>query len=192
MGLSMNIFLNDVDDSLIPQWLDEYKKHGMICEIHPEFSFTDQVGFLPIKLRLENPVREEWANKDYMTGFEFYMDDFDLNKELLARSPKPPFLKALFGAKRDTSPFVSAEIDEQLAKYKKHIALVWGGGDSFALRMATVSAGILAKLCNGLCAYEDEVWYDNADAMETLVSDAVAYEGGLSRREIETNVFESW
>ena len=136
MSMQICTFVPEVDDAVIPAWLERLEKAGMPCEIHPDFSFADQRGFLPFKLRLTSPAHEEWADESYLTGFEFYMEDFDLAAEIDKRTEKPSGLKRFFGAKPIPVNFVSAEIDARLAGCTKVLIFVWGSADTFEMRLS--------------------------------------------------------
>lgn len=192
MSLTMHVFLNHVDDALVPKWLTEFERVGMTCEFHPDFSFENQTGFLPIKLKLKDPVHEDWKEKHYLTGFEFYLDDFDIQKERQARTPRPSFLQSLFRSTPKPATFISEERDTQLAKYSKMITLAWGSGDTFGLRMANVSAAILAKLTDGVCSFQFDEWYETAGSIEKLEQGASDYEAHLKPREFRTHEFDGW
>lgn len=194
MSLEMIVFANDVEDKLIPLWINEFEQLGMICELHPEFSFGGQTGFLPIKLKLLKPCHDDWIDKYFLTGFEFYLHDFDLSEELRARQPKQPFWNPFFGKGNTvTTPFISSEIDAQLEQYNKMISLIWGGSDPFELRIATTSAAILAKLTGGLCTYQYEEWYkDPEEAAKQFVIDADLYERSVNPSKQEAVEFKGW
>ncbi len=193
MSLVMNTFVSDIGDDVIPDWLKYFENAGMPCEIHPDFSFADQSGFLPFKLSLMSPAHEEWLGKSYLTGFEFFIDEFDLAKEIDRRTEKPSGLKRLFGAKPEPIDFISPEVDARLADCKRVMSFVWGASDTFEMRMATVSAAILAEITNGVCGFPayDE-WYENAGLVQKMADDARDYEASLKPREFRLEEFEAW
>ena len=165
----------------------------MPCEIHPDFSFADQRGFLPFKLRLTSPAHEEWADESYLTGFEFYMEDFDLAAEIDKRTEKPSGLKRFFGAKPIPVNFVSAEIDARLAGCTKVLIFVWGSADTFEMRMATVSSAALADITGGVCAMPDyDEWYENDGLVQKMANEATDYEASLRTRELRVTEFDTW
>ena len=190
----MIVFSSEVDDKLIPQWLNELERHGMECEFHPDFSFTDQTGYLPIKLKILNPCHDAWINKHFLTGFEFYLDDFNLDTELKARQPKQSFWKSIFArGEPAVTPFVSKDIDSKLEKYNTQMSFVWGSSDPFALRVATISAAILAKLTGGLCTYQFEEWYpDTPETVRQFLINADGFERSLNPSKQEATEFDGW
>ncbi len=88
MSLDLNVYVKQIDDSIISEWIDRMNQFDMECEIHPDFSFTDHSGFLPFKIQLKNPKNQELKDKEFISGFEFYKADFDLKKELESISQK--------------------------------------------------------------------------------------------------------
>jgi hypothetical protein len=57
--------------------ISELNKFEMTCEIYPGFSFSKHSGFLPFKFRLSNPKLDILKNKDLVSGFELYVEDFE-------------------------------------------------------------------------------------------------------------------
>ncbi len=82
MSMDINVFHNELDDSIIPIWLEKLCSLGMLCEVHPEFSFKDHGGFLPFKINIYSNTHPELMGKDFYTGFEFYYDDFDIQEHI--------------------------------------------------------------------------------------------------------------
>ncbi len=193
MSLEMNTFVKSIDDSIVPQWLSAFEVLGMKCEIHPEFSFADQTGFLPFKLSLSSPAHKEWEGKSFLTGFEFDISDFDLNMELEKLNPKPSALKKWFGKPEPYKRFANSSIDSKLANCRKIIHFVWGSADTFELRMASVSSAILAELTDGICAYPaDDEWYENVDLAEKMAAEAHDFESSLKPGELRVHEFDAW
>jgi len=44
MSMDINTYVTEIDDSVIPKWLSAFRPLGMICEIHPNFSFVTHTG----------------------------------------------------------------------------------------------------------------------------------------------------
>ena len=192
MSLEMLTFVPAVDDARVPAWLKRLGELGMDCEIHPDFSFASQTGFLPFKLRLHDSGHPELNDVDFLSGFEFCMTDFSLEDELRARAKESVQARGLF-RRRQAEPFASPEIDEQLRSCRKRLEFVWGVGDLFELRMATVSSAVLAEITGGLSCYPaDGLWYERTTAAEKAVSEARAYEDGLKPENLKVHRFEKW
>lgn len=81
MSLEMHTYVPFVDHSLLPQWMARMQELGMNCAIHPEFSFESHTGFLPFKLQIQDSGHSELNGVDFLTGFEYYIDDFRLESE---------------------------------------------------------------------------------------------------------------
>lgn len=195
MSMTYNVFLSDIDDSKIQEWIDELNKLEMSCEIHPGFSFKTQTGFLPFKINIKNQSHDTLLGKSYLTGFEFYLDEFNLednqdNKEqsLFQKLLKKPVEKL---------PFHSSEIDSKLKDKKYVVSFIFGIADTFELRMASLASATLSKICNGLCCYtddytDDDLWYDNESIIPNALNDVAEYEKSLKEREFRIHEFKQW
>lgn len=192
MSLDINVFLKDPDDSLIPAWIEELNKLDMECEIHPEFSFKDHSGYLPFKIKITSNSHDELMNQEYLTGFEFYMDDFNLEKNI-EKPKEPSFIGKLIGKKAQINYFASPEIDEKLKSYNKVIILSWGSSDTFELRMAMLASATLAMISGGISCYPaDDVWHSPETAVEESINEVAEYEKSLKPREFKLHKFEGW
>jgi len=192
MSLEINLFTNEIDDSIIPKWINEINKLGTTCEIHPEFSFKDHEGFLPFKINIEESANKELSGGSYLSGFEFYLEDFNLSESL----PEPE-KKSLFGKllnKPETQTYlVNEEIDKKLENYSKLITFLWSGENVLELRMALLASATFSKLTNGLCSYPaDDIWYNNDTIVEEALSEVREYESSLKPSEFNLHTFEEW
>lgn len=191
MSMTYNVFLNEVDDSKIQEWISELNKFEMSCEIHPEFSFKTQTGFLPFKINIKNQSHDALLGKDYLTGFEFYLDDFNIEDH--QENKEQSFFQKLFKKPIEKTPFHSPEIDSKLKDKKYVISFVFGVADTFELRMASLASATLSKLCNGLCCYvDDDLWYSNETIAQDAFKDVVEYEKSLKECEFRLHEFEQW
>jgi len=192
MSLDINVFLTDPDDTLIPVWIEEMNKLGMDCEIHPEFSFKDHSGFLPFKIKIDSNTHEELIGQEYLTGFEFYITNFDL-KENIDEPNKPSLIGKLLGKKAQINYFASPEIDKQLKTYNKVLTFNWGSSDTFEFRMAALASATLAKITGGLSCYPaDNIWYNTVTVVEESINEVAEYERSLQPREFRLHKFEGW
>ena len=190
MSMSYNVYLKDIDDSSVQEWISELNKLGMDCEIHPEFSFKTQTGFLPFKIKIHENTHEALKNKDYLTGFEYYLEKFDLeeNSEYVEQSFFQKILK-----KKTKLPYHSEEIDQRLKDKKYVVTFNFGISDTFELRMASLASATLSKISDGVCCYtDDDQWYDNATVTDQLLKDVSEYEKSLKEREFRIHEFEEW
>jgi len=191
MSVEIHTYVPAVDDLLLPRWLLEMKKLRMDCEIHPGVSLVSHSGFLPFKICIHDSVHEELNGVEFLTGFEYYMDDFSLEAELEKRAPKPRGLGRLFGRKEPLQPYATAELDEKLKRCRKLLTFSWGSADLFELRMATVSSAILAVITGGVSSPADDIWNDRPAAAEAL-AEAREYENSLKAKDIKVHRFEGW
>src|SRR4051812_34430655 len=105
MSLDLQVYTNKLSDDLIPQIQKRLNDYEMVVEIHPDFSFKGQTGFLPFKFILTNTPIATLKNTELISGFELYIDDFDLLKEKEKLNPKQNFLNKLFGQKEEEIAF---------------------------------------------------------------------------------------
>ena len=69
MSLDLNVYVEKIEDEIIPKWINRLNQFDMDCEIHPDFSFNDHSGFLPFKIKLKDPINKELADKILISGF---------------------------------------------------------------------------------------------------------------------------
>lgn len=194
MSLEFNVYVAQIDDSIIPKWIERMNQMGMECEIYPEFSFENHSGFLPFKIKIKNPKNSDLMNKEFLTGFEFYLDEFNLEREIEDLKPKKTFFQKIFDTKQEEKVvFKSEEIDEKLRKCNKVMIFNWGSADTFELRMASLSSAILSELTDGVCCYPaDDIWYDNRTIVEDSYKEVVEYENSIDPKDWKTHPFEKW
>ncbi len=193
MSLEMHLFVERIDDSIIPRWIERMNSFDMNCEIHPGFSFSEHSGFLPFKIKLNRPDHPKLLDKYYITGFEFYLHDFDLEIELQKLKSEQGLFRRLFGQKKGEVYFAGPEIDAKLKSCKKMMRFVWGVADTFEFRMANLSSAILADLTSGVSRYaEDDVWYENSTIVHNAVKDVADYESSVKPEAFSLHEFERW
>jgi hypothetical protein len=185
VSLEIQTFVPSLDDSLKPLWISELNKLGMRVEMHPDIALTTHSGFLPFKIRIEDSAHEKLNGVDFLTGFEYYVDEFSLDAELAKHVARP----------QDNSErqdvFATPEIDKKLKDCRKVITFAWGSEDLFELRMATVSSAILAAITGGASAYPaDGIWYERP-AAEAL-GEAREYENSRKPKAIKVHPFQGW
>ena len=191
MSMTYNVFLSDIDDSKIQDWLLELNRLGMSCQIHPEFSFKSHSGFLPFKINVKEKTHDLLLNKDYLTGFEFYLDDFKLGDH--QKYVEQGFLQKILKKPKEKLHYHSPEIDEKLEDKKFVAYFVFGVSDTFELRMATLASAALSKICDGICCYaDDDLWYENENVVENALDNVCDYEKMLKEREFRLHEFEGW
>lgn len=193
MSLDTNTYVPDINDSIVPRWLERMNGLGMHCEIHPEFSFLTQEGFLPFKIRLETSAHKELIGVDFLSGFEFYCRDFSLARELKEMAGKRGIIGRLLGKTPPRPYWVNPEVDRRLRPCTKVLNFVWGSADLFELRLATISSAVLAELTGGVSCYPaDNIWYDTATVVADAIRESQRYEDALRPREVQVHRFEGW
>ena len=193
MSLDLNVYVEKIEDEIIPKWINRLNQFDMDCEIHPDFSFNDHSGFLPFKIKLKDPINKELADKILISGFELYKDEFDLQNELSHIQPKPTFFQKIFKKPVKIENYASPEIDTKLHKCIWVLTFNWGSHDSLELRMASLSSAIISELTNGICCYPaDDIWYDNATIVQEAYNELKDYEKSLTPIEWNVHEFEGW
>ncbi len=133
-------------------------------------------------------------NKEFVAGFEFYLDEFNLDSEIEQLKPKKNFFQKIF--KNDPEEEIvlfSKEIDAKLRGFKKVMTFNWGSADTFELRMASMSSAILSELTEGICCYPaDDIWYDNATIVEDMYKEVVEYENSINPQDWKVHPFRGW
>jgi hypothetical protein len=193
VSLDLNVYVKQIDDTIIPKWIERMNQFDMECEIHPNFSFADHRGFLPFRIKFKKPKNEEFIGKEFISGFEFYKDVFDLQKELESLVHKKNLFQRIFNKPTEKVEYVNAEIDSNLSNCKLVLTFNWGSQNSLELRMSLLSSAIISELTDGVCCYPaDDIWYDNKTIVEDAYKMLKEYENSLNPNEWRMNEFEGW
>jgi hypothetical protein len=193
MSLDIKVYCRQLSDDLIPQIVKRLNDYDMVVEVYPDFSFNDYSGFLPFKFQLTKPHLDMLKGKELKSGFELYIDDFNLTSETQALRPKLSFFNKLLGQKQPDVQFASPDIEKLLQVCNKVASFVWHSGDSFELRFASLTSAILTELTNGVCTYPaDDIWYDNKNIVEEGYKEVCDYERTLTEKNIQFHEFDEW
>lgn len=195
MSLDIKVYCKQVSADLVPKILKRLNDYDMVVEVHPDFKFDEEkdTGFVPFKFRLKNPHLDILKGKELKSGFELYIDDFDLNEEKENLKPKLSFFDRLRGKKQEEIAFAPPEVEKRLKDCKKAVSFVWHAGDSFELRFASLTSAILTELTSGVCCYPaDDIWYDNKNIVDEAFKETTEYEKSLLEKEIEFHEFDEW
>ena len=193
MSLEIKVYCKELSDDLIPKIIKRLNDYKMVVEVHPDFSFKDQTGFLPFKFRLTNPLVSILKDKELKSGFELYIEDFDLQTEINQLTFKPKLLDRIFGKKPQNVSFANPEIDAHLKHCQKLLTFSWGSADSFEFRFAALTSAIITELTNGICIYSaDDIWCDNKTIIDNAYKDVKDCEQTLNNENIMFHLFEEW
>lgn len=199
MSKFIAVFVDDINDSIIPRWLEELNKLGMKCEIYPEFSFEQPSEFVQFKINVE-PPHLPYLNSRYLTGFDFEVEDYQLKQHFQA-STKQSWLDKALRKPIKMQYFVSEEIDARLQQCKM-LTFSWGenidtfspgsGVDSFGYRMALLASATLAKLSKGIL-WETQLdeWYCD-DMAAVFLSKVISHEKAIKQSDFRAYLFEEW
>ena len=194
MSLAFKVYCKKVSEDMIPRIMKRLNEFDMVVSVHPDFKFDadEDSGFLPFKFQFTNPHFDILKNKELMSGFELYIDEFDLAKEKENLKPKLSFFDKLLGKKQEEVQYSTPEIESRLKDFKTVISFVWNTGNSFEFRFASLTSAILTELTQGVCSYEDEEWYDNKDIVENAFKEISEYEQSLTESELDFIEFKEW
>jgi hypothetical protein len=195
MSLNITVYCRKVPSDLAPKMMKRLNEFDMVVQVHPDFKFNeeDDSGFVPFKFRLKNPKQDVLKGKELVSGFELYIDDFDLDEEKEGLKIKPGFFARLRGKKAEAVDFAPPEIERRLRDCRKSISFVWNAGNSFDFRFAALTSAIITELTNGVrCYTDDEIWYENKNIVEEAYKEVIDYENSLPEEEIEFHEFEKW
>ena len=193
MSLEIKVYCKELSDDLIPKIVERLNNYDMVVEVHPDFSFKDQTGFLPFKFRLTNPPLPILKDKELKSGFELYIEDFDIQTEINQLTRKPKLSGRIFGKKPEGISFANPEIDAHLRDCKKLLIFSWGSADSFEFRFAALTSAIITELTNGICTYPaDDIWFANKTIIDNTCKDVKNYEQTLNKENIRFHLFDGW
>jgi len=195
MSLDLKVYCKKVSADLVPKIVKRLNDFDMIVEVHPGFKLDQEndTGFLPFKFKLKSPYFDKLKDKDLKSGFEIYINDFDLQKTKEELKPKFSFFDKLLGEKQPEVDFASPDIENRLKDCKKVVTFVWHSNDTFELRFASLTSAILTELTNGVCCYPaDDLWYDNASVVENAFKEATDYEKSINERDFDFHEFDKW
>ena len=196
MSLAIEVYTREIPAGIVEKLLKRLNEFDMVVEAHAEFAFdaTKDSGFVPFKFQFKEPSFSPIEGKQLMSGFELYIDSFDLAKAKEAQRPNQSFLDKLLGKKKpEPPPFAAPEIEQRLKDCTKVTSFVWHAGDSFQLRFALLTSAIFTELTNGLCCdTEDRTWLKNENIVSDAFEQVCDYEESLSPKHIEYSEFEGW
>lgn len=195
MSLDLKVYCKNLSAELVPKIVKRLNDFDMVVEVHPDFKLDEDNdnGFVPFKFRLKKPYFDRLKDKDLKSGFEIYIEDFDLIKEKAELNPKLSFFDKLLGKKQAQVEFAKPEIEKRLKDCNKVATFVWHSGDTFELRFASMTSAILTELTNGICCYPaDDIWYDNKNIVEEAHKEASEYEKSIKEKDFEFHEFDDW
>jgi len=196
MSLSIEVYTRELPADIVKKFVKRLNDFDMEVEVHPEFAFDAEKdsGFVPFKFAFSGPSYGELEGKQLLSGFELYMDSFDLARAKEVLRPKLGFWDRLFGKKQPGPPSFAPPVIESRLKDCKIVAyFVWHVGDPFEYRFAALGSAIFTELTNGLCRNsEDLSWFDNDNIVREAFERVCDHEESFSQRMIGYHEFEGW
>ena len=119
MSLAFKVYCKKVSKDIIPKIMKRLNDFDMVVSVHPNFKLDgdEDSGFLPFKFRFTETHLDILKGKELKSGFEIYIDDFDLHTEKENLTPKLGFFDKLRGKTACNSVFI------KLWREVKHSAL---------------------------------------------------------------------
>ena len=195
MSLNINVYCKEISKELIPKIVKRLNDFDMVVEVHPDFKFDKETdtGFLPFKFRFKNTHFTILKDKELKSGFEIYIEDFDLTKAKEEIKPKLGFFNKLLGKKHPEVAFASPDIEARLKDCKTVVTFVWHTSDDFELRFASLTSAILTEITNGVSCYAaDDIWYDNKNIVDEAFKEIKEYENTLNEKDLDFMEFDEW
>jgi hypothetical protein len=192
MSIDINVYLPEVKPGLGAKITARMAEFGIECETCPGFMVEDETrtGFLPIRFKLISAGPQQYRGKNYLTGFECGLSDFDYGEELEAvqNPPKPNFVqRLLFGQTEEMARqyLANQEMDNLLKNCKKVFEISYH--DENQLMLSNLFAVILAEQTNGIyCDPQSGEYMMPQDALAdipTLIAESP---------KVEWDEFSSW
>jgi hypothetical protein len=195
MSQSIDVYCKSLSADLVPKMVKRLNDFDMVVEVHPDFSFNQQEdsGFLPFKFRFKDTHFNILKDKNFKSGFEIYIHDFDLEKTKVDLQPKQSLFDKLLGRQKTVVEYARPEIEKRLIDCTKVVSFVWNSGDSFEFRFAFLASAILTELTNGVCNDPaNDIWYDNNYIVEQAYRESSAFEQTIKETELRFHEFDGW
>ena len=195
MGYELNLYLKKVDDSIISQWVGMLLDMGMRCEIHPDFSFDNQSGFLPFKIESANISIPNHDGIPFISGFELDIYDYTYNLEKQQTDETLPFWKKVFGKRKgtETKDKAAAVAEQKIRNSSKELVFRVSSQDVFEFPLSLYSAAIISSIEDGVIydPQEDE-YLDNINILEKVKSEVSTYYDSLLQNQWNYHKFDRW
>ena len=156
MSVDYFVYLKS-DEPEVPEFEKYAASLGFKISVHPECDLSSHAGFLPFSLSY-NKFEDENVHGAFLTGFEFYRDEYLPQKKT---QTKPKSFISLFRKKQkmQETPFDSAVKDSSYV-----LTLACGTSDSFEILVAYIFGAYCVRKCNAVfddpqfgCFFNDPV-----------------------------------
>ena len=184
MSYEISVHLRDLEDEIIPMWIEEMKKFNMDLEIHPDFSFESHSGFLPFKIIVYDCPNRRLNNIELMSGFELWINDY------AHPTVKRAFWTSLFSNNKEEK---SNLFEKKLKESKKELIFKASTQDSFEYRLAWYAAASLSFICNGLLTdlYQGNQ-IDSQQVIRHAYDQVISDENSIPEEEWRIHEFKEW
>lgn len=155
MSYDLIVYVNEIDNSIIPKWLIQFEKFNLQCEMHPDINLDEHSGFLPFKVKILKSEIPDLLNHDYITGYEMYISDYSYDQHIKEinemKTNKQSFFDKLFKKEIKTMEVkLPKEFEPQLKQVKNEICFNASFSQTLEIIMAWYSGAILINLLDGI------------------------------------------
>ncbi|WP_409340870.1 hypothetical protein [Paenibacillus sp. MBLB4367] len=182
MSYELTVHVKELNDGIIPQWLEEIRKFNMDADIHPDFSFERHSGFLPFRIVVYDCPNRALNRMELLSGYEIGIQTY--------KHPKPveSLWSKLFDKKAEESP-----LEKTLKQAKHEVLFSVSAGDSFEFRLAWFSAAALTIVCGGILTDPQEgERMDAAKAIRCAYQIVIDNEKEIGENDWRTHEFKEW
>jgi hypothetical protein len=176
MGL-INVYVVDIDDQIIPRWLEIMGMLGVESEITP-FSFENEDGHVGFKINLYGHEYEELNGKDLISSIDIFKKEFDLQNKIESLQKKTIFQR-LFNKTTETAYYSNHEIDSRLSNCKWILTFKSSTHNTLSYRLAFLSSAVISQLTNGVfhCPSDKKwIYNDNEAILEYALKKSLEHE----------------
>lgn len=178
MSYDLIVHVNELNDSIVPEWLEELRRFNMSVEIHPAFTFESQSGFLPFKIIVFDCPNPKLNEMELMSGFELSVND-------LYPEVKRSIWSKWFSKDRGTHSGTH--------NYTKELVFRISIQDSFEYRLAWYSAAAIVKMCNGiLIDPQENIQLAGNQAIRHAYEQVINDEKSIQEDEWRIHKFNGW
>lgn len=196
MTYDISVYTKTIQADLVTKIAKRLNDFDMDVEINPDFKFDkkNDSEFVSFKFRLKKPYFDKLKDKDLKSGFEIYIEEFNLQQAKEEMKSKLSFFDKLLGKKQLEIEFAPPEIEKRLKECENVVTFVANSNDNFELRFASLTSAILTEITNGVFCYRvaDDIWFENKNIVNEVFKDVIEYEKTIEELHFNFYEFDEW
>lgn len=200
MNLNIKLYCKELPFGLVLKLKERLNQYDMHVDIQPDFLLHNEFTSAYLSFRFsfkEESTFHAISSKELKSGFEFYIEDFNLKDDEELFNPRLLFVEHLQGKRNEDYVFGKHSMISALNECTKQICFIANTDDDiFEMRFASLTSAILTDLTKGICHYPDyNLWYDQSNLGKTadrVFKSIIGYENALVKNEIVFHEFEVW